>query len=127
MMLCSHCSQSARPDVLHLEASSIAWPEPVEITQDFRYLQLLVHGNNLNLPNKDDDALPTHGSAGLLQHLCSVTQELQQSRQPQLLNPLAWSPALQGLGAASLMLVAALLWSSLRRTSLSSQHQHAAV
>ncbi|DBB13664.1 TPA: hypothetical protein ACH3X3_000683 [Trebouxia sp. C0006] len=53
--------------------------------------------------------------------------ELQQPRQPQLLNPLAWSPALQGLGAASLMLVAALLWSSLRRTSLSSQPQHAAV
>ncbi len=59
--------------------------------------------------------------------VCSVTQELQQPRQPQLLNPLAWSPALQGLGAASLMLVAALLWSSLRRTSLSSQPQHAAV
>lgn len=59
--------------------------------------------------------------------VCSVTQELQQSRQPQLLNPLAWSPPLQGLGAASLMLVAALLWSSLRRTSLTSQPPHAAV
>lgn len=80
----------------------------------------------LILPSKHSHAFPTHASAGLLQHPC-VIQELQQSRQPQLLNPLAWSSALQGLGAASLMLVAALLWSSLRRTSLSSQRQHAAV
>lgn len=55
-------------------------------------------------------------------------QDLQQQpRQPQVVNPLTWSPALQGLTAASLMLVAALLWSSLRRPSLTSQRQHAAV
>ena len=37
MMLCSHCLQSARPDVLHLSASSIAWSEPIEITQQPHY------------------------------------------------------------------------------------------
>ena len=90
-------------------------------------LHFLVLGNNLTIPSKHSHAFPTHASAGLLQHPCCVIQELQQLRQPQLLNPLAWSSALQGLGAASLLLVAALLWSSLRRTSLSSQRQHAAV
>ena len=57
----------------------------------------------------------------------AVIQEVQQLRQPQLLNPLAWSPALQGLAAAGLMLVAALLWSSLRRTSMSPQRPQALV
>jgi len=33
------------------------------------HLHLPVHGNNVNIPNKISHAFPTHGSAGLLQHL----------------------------------------------------------
>lgn len=42
-------------------------------------------------------------------------QEEQQTRQLQLWNPLSWSPVLQGLAAASLMLAAAVVWSTVRR------------
>ncbi|KAL3148377.1 hypothetical protein ABBQ38_013833 [Trebouxia sp. C0009 RCD-2024] len=48
----------------------------------------------------------------------------QPQRQMQLLNPLSWSPVLQGLAAASLMLAAALVWSTVRRPSAGIHTQH---
>ena len=53
----------------------------------------------------------------------AVLQDLQQSRNMPL-NPLAWSPAVQGLTVAGVMMVAALVWSSLRRPSLTNQRQN---
>ena len=52
-------------------------------------------------------------------------QDEQQAGQGQPRNPLTGSPLLQGIAAASLMLVAAVLWSTVRRPAADVQTQPA--
>ena len=66
--------------------------------------------------------LSTH--ALVMQTLPNLQEQGQPQRQMQLLNPLSWSPVLQGLAAASLMLAAALVWSTVRRPSAGIRNQH---
>ena len=67
-------------------------------------------------------AMPAHLAVSSLKGK-HIVQGMQQSRNMPL-NPLAWSPAVQALTVAGAMMVAALVWSSLRRPSLTNQRQN---
>lgn len=64
--------------------------------------------------------------AGMQAKLTALTlQDEQQTGQGQLGNLLTWSPLLQGMAAASLLLAAAILWSTVRRPAAGVQTQRA--